>query len=249
MRRFLRAPVGRGAHSYSQTNTVSTLFNMNGADRPSTPCIDPQISSLDEGPSNSSRSYPFRVCSYPLQVHRVLSFNLTTHSSSTTRDKYSPLRPMPSGTRFKLLKRFPFLNRQMNIGIVGHEAAKFTTESEAIAREVIRYLLEDPSSVLVSGHCPLGGIDIWAEEEAIRLNRHMQIFSPQSNSWETGFKPRNLQIANTSDIVHCIVVSTYPLNYIGRRFPYCYHCHTSSHIKSGGCWTALKCPQHEWWIL
>ena len=137
----------------------------------------------------------------------------------------------------------------MNIGIVGHEAAKFTQDSEYIAREIIRYLLDDPQSILVSGHCPLGGIDIWAEEEARYLGRSMQIFAPVSNSWESGFKPRNLQIASISDIVHCIVVSEYPETYHGRRFSSCYHCHTSSHIKSGGCWTAWKCPQREWWIL
>ena len=137
----------------------------------------------------------------------------------------------------------------MNIGIVGHEAAKFTPDQEYVAREIIRYLLSDPTSVLVSGHCPLGGIDIWAEEEADRLGRRKRIFPPKTNSWEDGFKPRNLQIANTSDICHCLVVAELPPTYRGRRFDYCYHCHSRTHIKSGGCWTAKRCKQSEWWII
>jgi len=59
----------------------------------------------------------------------------------------------------------------MNIGIVGHETAKFTAETEAKARAIIRHLLdhEGTDDVLVSGGCHLGGIDIWAEEEAERF--------------------------------------------------------------------------------
>lgn len=137
----------------------------------------------------------------------------------------------------------------MNIGIVGHEAAKFTAEQETIAREIICYLLEAPDAVLVSGRCPLGGVDVWAEEEELVLGRRTLIFEPRVNNWEYGFKPRNLQIARHSDIVHCIVVSSLPSTYTGRRFDRCYHCHTSSHVKSGGCWTALRCKRRSWWIL
>lgn len=137
----------------------------------------------------------------------------------------------------------------MNIGIVGHEAAKFTTQAEAAAREIIRHLLVDPSAVLVSGHCHLGGVDLWAEEEAQALGRHMVIFPPKTHSWETGYRLRNLQIAKNSDIVHCIVVSSYPENYQGMRFNYCYHCHTNEHIKSGGCWTAWRAREREFWVL
>lgn len=137
----------------------------------------------------------------------------------------------------------------MHIGIVGHEAAKFTPETEATAREIIRALLNDPADILVSGACPLGGIDIWAEEEADALGRAKVIFPPKYNSWAIGFKPRNIKIAELSDIVHCIVVRAYPEQYTGRRFPICYHCGKSDHIKSGGCWTALRCEQREWWML
>jgi hypothetical protein len=136
----------------------------------------------------------------------------------------------------------------MNVGIVGHEAKKFTPVTEAKAREVIRTLLV-PGSTLVSGHCHLGGIDIWAEEEADRLGIPKLIFPPKSLDWTNGYKPRNLQIARNSAIVHCINVAAYPPGYKGMRFSYCYHCKTDAHIKSGGCWTAWRCPKRQWWII
>lgn len=137
----------------------------------------------------------------------------------------------------------------MRIGIVGHEAAKFTPETEAKARIIIRRLLAAPDAVLVSGHCHLGGIDIWAEEEADALGRDKIIHPPKTLSWESGYKPRNLLIARDSDVCHCIVVATYPDTYAGMRFDYCYHCKTKEHIKSGGCWTAKRAKQGEWHVV
>jgi predicted Rossmann fold nucleotide-binding protein DprA/Smf involved in DNA uptake len=126
------------------------------------------------------------------------------------------------------------------IGIVGHEAAKFTPETEAEARRIIAELLASPDAVLVSGRCHLGGIDVWAEEEAERLDRTTMIYPPATHSWILGYKPRNLKIAQDSDEVHSIVVAEYPPSYTGMRFDFCYHCGTSAHIKSGGCWTAKQ---------
>lgn len=128
----------------------------------------------------------------------------------------------------------------MNVGIIGHEAAKFTLATEQEARAVIRGILdhEGTEDVLVSGGCHLGGIDIWAEEEADRLGLRKIIHLPKSRSWENGYKQRNMQIAQDSDVVHVVVVRTLPESYKGMRFPLCYHCKTKSHIKSGGCWTA-----------
>ena len=54
----------------------------------------------------------------------------------------------------------------MKVGIVGHEAAKFTPETEHAARQIIRTLLATPDAIVVSGACHLGGIDVWAEEIA-----------------------------------------------------------------------------------
>jgi len=136
----------------------------------------------------------------------------------------------------------------MKVGIVGHEAAKFTPETEKQARDLIRKLLE-PAYCVVSGHCPLGGIDMWAEEIADELGIPKLIFPPKDLSWSEGYKPRNLLIAKNSDIVHCIVVDKYPPNYQGMRFQFCYHCKTDTHIKSGGCWTALKCKRREFHVI
>lgn len=136
----------------------------------------------------------------------------------------------------------------MKIGIVGHEAKKFTAETEAIARDIIRSLLS-PEDVLVSGGCHLGGIDIWAEEEADKLGIQKEIYLPAKLAWEGGFKQRNLKIAAVSDEVHCIVVKDYPPNYVGMRFKYCYHCDTDEHIKSGGCWTAKKAIRGVWHVI
>lgn len=132
----------------------------------------------------------------------------------------------------------------MRLGIVGHEAAKFTVETERKARQVIQKYLEwqespaDDVDLVVSGGCHLGGIDIWAEEEADNANLPCLVYKPESLSWEGGYKQRNILIAENSDRVICIVVKKLPESYQGMRFPYCYHCKTDSHIKSGGCWTA-----------
>lgn len=136
----------------------------------------------------------------------------------------------------------------VKIGIVGHEAAKFTPEAEAVAREYIRHLLEQPC-VVVSGRSPLGGIDAWAEEEAETAGRATEIFPPKTRYWETGYKPRNLQIAKASDRIVSIVVNAFPQGFKGLRFPYCYHCGTASHVKSGGCWTVkqgIKLGKYGW---
>lgn len=137
----------------------------------------------------------------------------------------------------------------MNVGIVGHEAAKFTRLGEAEAKRIITELLLPEDAVLVSGHCPLGGVDIWAEEIADQLGRAKIIHPPKANNWEGGFKPRNLLIARDSEVCHCIVVNVLPPSYRGRRFPVCYHCRSYDHVKSGGCWTARKAKAAKWHIV
>lgn len=133
------------------------------------------------------------------------------------------------------------------LGIVGHEAKKFTPETEYLARRSIRELFSslgpDYSKhptwlTCVSGGCHLGGIDIWAIEEATKLGHCAVEHIPKSLQWTGGYRERNIEIAKDSDKVVCIVVKEYPPEYSGMRFDYCYHCGTNSHIKSGGCWTA-----------
>jgi hypothetical protein len=140
------------------------------------------------------------------------------------------------------------------LGIVGSEASKFTAETEAWARQLIRSLLMRPGiTAMASGHCHLGGIDIWAEEIAAELKLTQFIFPPKDLTWAGGYKPRNLQIVNASHEVHCITIRDYPPDYDGMRFKYCYHCQTSDHVKSGGCWTALQAKRKgkiaQWHIV
>lgn len=127
----------------------------------------------------------------------------------------------------------------MRLGIVGHEAKKFTPETEYLARRSIRELIYDSgASVVISGGCHLGGIDIWAVEEAKKLGINYIEHRPDTLQWSGGYRERNTKIAEDSDKVICIVVKEYPAGYSGMRFDYCYHCGTNQHIKSGGCWTA-----------
>lgn len=146
------------------------------------------------------------------------------------------------------------------VGIVGAEAAKFTPETEAQAREIIRAILLNPlyplhggtrAELMVSGGCHLGGIDIWAEEEAGFYRIPKLIHYPKKLQWSGGYEQRNLLIARDSDIVHCIVVRSLPPGFKGMRFPTCYHCKEARapHVKSGGCWTALRAKLARWHLV
>ena len=143
------------------------------------------------------------------------------------------------------------------IGIVGHGDNKFDINTKAAAIEKIIQLLSQPDVGLVSGHAPVGGIDIWAEDIADQLKIPKKIFAPAIFKWnppgQYGFKARNLDIAKFSDEVLNIVVQKLPEGYTGPRY-YDYHCKDSmpSHIKSGGCWTALqarKLGKPATWII
>lgn len=128
--------------------------------------------------------------------------------------------------------------KSLVVGIVGSEAAKFTPITEAKARESIRDFIKN-ATLVISGKCHLGGIDIWAIEEANKLNIPTREYPPKRRSWEGGYRERNLQIAMNCDICICITVEELPEHYKGMRFETCYHCPKSSpkHVKSGGCWT------------
>lgn len=150
------------------------------------------------------------------------------------------------------------------VGIVGNGSDKFTELGEQRARTLIRWILEermeylDPyKPIMVSGHSPVGGIDIWAEEVAEALGCPMDLKIPQKNQWnppgEYGYKARNLDIAR-SDMVHVILADVYPAEYTGRKFDLCYHCASmgrdaTNHVKSGGCWTGKHAKNAVWHIV
>lgn len=111
---------------------------------------------------------------------------------------------------------------------------------------------------MVSGHCHLGGVDIWAEEVGALLGLELMIFPPREHNWSAGYKPRNLQIASQSDKVYVIVPDTLPKGFTGMMFKKCYHCEkagrdSTNHVKSGACWTALEAlklgKEAEWIII
>lgn len=145
----------------------------------------------------------------------------------------------------------------MRIGIIGNGTDKFSTSGMQRAFVVIDSILgrSGPDDRLVSGHSPVGGIDIWAEERAKALEHYDPelIFSPKVNAWnppgEYGFKARNIDIAKHSDELHIIVASDYPVDYRAERYthrkdgqtvPFCYHCMTTTHVKSCACRTGIQ---------
>lgn len=133
------------------------------------------------------------------------------------------------------------------LGIVGSEGAKFTPETELKARKLIRLLIKDlgPLDAVCSGACHLGGVDVFAVEEARKFDIDTIEYPPKVHRWEGGYKQRNLQIAQMSDEVICIVPLYLPESYTGMKFGVCYH-HDShetnipNHVKSGGEWTGLQ---------
>jgi hypothetical protein len=150
----------------------------------------------------------------------------------------------------------------MNIGFVGNGDDKFTQLGQNRAQEVIRnaFFTYDPDRV-VSGHSPVGGIDIWAENLALINGIGTDIKTPEVHQWnpegQYGYKARNLDIARASDILYVILANEYPPEYKGRKFAECYHCksigrNSTDHVKSGGCWTgkkALEMGKDVRWII
>ncbi len=92
----------------------------------------------------------------------------------------------------------------VKIAIVGAEENKWKPEQKIQAKNIIRTLLtrhafcetlaDEPFAdtsreidwskiVLVSGHCPKGGVDIWAENTAEELGIKTEIYAPEVFQW------------------------------------------------------------------
>lgn len=131
----------------------------------------------------------------------------------------------------------------MRKGIIGNGTDKFTELGAERAKSKIVEILYREDTV-VSGHSPVGGIDIWAEEAGRLLGCGLDIKEPDVHQWNPvggyGYKARNIDIAADSDELHVIVARSYPPDYQGRRFDLCYHCLRDDHVKSGACWTAKQ---------
>ena len=126
----------------------------------------------------------------------------------------------------------------MKLGIVGSEAAKFTPDTEEHCRWLIEsWLNRREADGVVSGGCHLGGVDQWAAEIGRKMGLQVVEYLPRTRDW-SGYKSRNMQIAENSDEVICFTVKNLPPGFReGGWERYCYHCKTGEHIKSGGCWT------------
>ena len=129
----------------------------------------------------------------------------------------------------------------MILGIVGSEGAKFTPATEGMARVIIRDLIRrNPQCErVISGACHLGGIDVWAIEEATKLNIPTTEYPPRERNWSRGYKLRNVRIAQEATDVVCLTLRKWPVGWTGMRWDRCYHCAAGvdDHVKSGGCWT------------
>lgn len=123
----------------------------------------------------------------------------------------------------------------MRWGIVGPRADKFHAPAEAWARYRIRELLK-PGDEIVTGACPEGGVDIWAEEIGLQLGLRMIVHPPVTRDWN-GFKARNIKIAEDYEEGVCVSPRALPSTYRGTRSKGCYHCGRDDHVVSGGCWT------------
>jgi len=107
----------------------------------------------------------------------------------------------------------------MKVAIVGHAADKFSPAAEKAVKEYIREVISGRVFThVISGECPLGGVDIWAHEIADELDVEFISKAPKENTWEGGFKPRNIAMARECDALYNIVVSHYPLNYKGKYY-------------------------------
>ena len=104
------------------------------------------------------------------------------------------------------------------VGIVGSRAKFWTHMKRGLVLKLIRNALKkemnvvygghgesysDPRSItLVSGGCPFGGVDEWAEIIAQLLDVPMAIYKPKENNRASYFE-RNMQIAKRSDVLYC----------------------------------------------
>ena len=121
----------------------------------------------------------------------------------------------------------------MKVAIVGSEEKYWYAEQkEQVKEEIFRilYLWDGPlptRATLVSGHCPKGGVDIWAEQVAEELGLERIIYKPQIKQWYDkgelkGYRSRNIMIAEECDVLYDI--EPYRDDNLGYR-------------RSGGTWT------------
>ena len=133
----------------------------------------------------------------------------------------------------------------MKLAIVGTSKVGYGDQADRLLEEVrtliMKYYEEfGKKLIIVSGHSPKGGTDIFAEAIARNFGIKTEIYPPEINQWAgknvnhkrlKGYKARNVQIARACNILYCFTLSN------SDRRKGCYHCQNYKHLRSGGCWT------------
>lgn len=130
--------------------------------------------------------------------------------------------------------RFITKNKK-RIAIVGSSLRKGMKPSRVESYNMIESILKKNgcdanNCIIVSGHSPAGGIDIWAENIAKEKNIPTNIYYSKGYSGQA-FTERNKKIANNSDMLYNIVVKS--------PNSYCNYHKTYGHQQSGGCMTEM----------
>jgi len=97
---------------------------------------------------------------------------------------------------------------KIRVAFVGSEERKWSEEQKRRAKRlivdiVLSYVALGYDVVVVSGRCPRGGVDIWAEEIADQLGLSKQIYPPEKPRWYY-YKKRNILIAENCDVLYDI---------------------------------------------
>jgi len=166
----------------------------------------------------------------------------------------------PEESKWKLLTRLTLL--QVKNRVMAEIYAIFRKYAVKTIRDYSEYYGEETydfsNIILISGRCPKGGVDIWAEQLADELSIKKEIFAPEVNQWNDkvlsdlhggefvayGYKSRNTKIAKTCDVLYCIVPKTFDATKFGtipygmrNKTTFCNYCDTFEHPTNGGCWT------------
>lgn len=123
----------------------------------------------------------------------------------------------------------------MKIAIVG-TSTNLTENEERDVQQMIIFILKKynpDTDTIISGGAR--GVDTIAEEIAKEMRFTTLTYKPITENWE-GFKKRNLEIANTCDVIYSISIPTHKTK--------CYHHKKDSgileHEKTAACWTLEK---------
>ena len=107
-----------------------------------------------------------------------------------------PRCPWP--TAFSL-KQFLWNHRGAKLAVVGADARWWC--DERLPKAVIETLiLAFQPSTVISGACPYGGVDTWAEEIARAHSIPVITFPPRGRAWRY-YRERNTRIAREADVV------------------------------------------------